>query len=234
MAARGSAPSTKPEALYVARAMQVLELLAFRPMSAPQVAATLQIHPRTARRVLVRLHGESYLARTDDTRRLYSPTLRLIALAGQAAHRLPLVREADGAVGWLSGETGMGAFLASPSYGEVVVLASAGPDAPRPLSLLPVNTSAAGRVLLAHRQRWRDSQRFVRNGNLDEDAAAGIRRRGHAVSDDRCSVAVVVPTADPPIAALALVGEAGRLGAEQERAVALLHEAADILNGNIA
>jgi DNA-binding IclR family transcriptional regulator len=229
MAARGSAPSTKPEALYVARAMQVLELLAFRPMSAPQVAATLQIHPRTARRVLVRLHGESYLARTDDTRRLYSPTLRLIALAGQAAHRLP----PDGAVGWLSGETGMGAFLASPSYGEVVVLASAGPDAPGPLSLLPASTSAAGRVLLAYRQTWRDSQIVASTDSLAEDAAARIRQRGHAVSEDESSIAVAVPTTDPPIAALALVRPAGRVGHEQEQ-LALLHEATGILDGNLA
>ena len=63
-----------PEAFYVARTMQVLELLTFQALSAPQVAATLQIHPRTARRVLVRLHEEGYLTRSDDTRRPYSPS----------------------------------------------------------------------------------------------------------------------------------------------------------------
>ena len=84
-----------PEALYVARTMQVLELLAFQPLSAPQVAATLQIHPRTARRLLVRLHEEGYVTRSDDARRLYAPSMRVVALAGQIAVRAP-----QAAVAW--------------------------------------------------------------------------------------------------------------------------------------
>ena len=41
-----------PEAWPVARTMQALEALAFQPLSAPQVAAAMQIHPRTARPVV--------------------------------------------------------------------------------------------------------------------------------------------------------------------------------------
>ena len=87
-----------PEALYVARTMQVLELLAFQPLSAPQVAATLQIHPRTARRLLVRLHEEGYVTRSDDARRRYTPSMRVVALAGQIAVRAPLTVRALPAV----------------------------------------------------------------------------------------------------------------------------------------
>ena len=83
-----------PEAFYVARTMQVLELLAFQPLSAPQVAATLQIHPRTARRVLVRLHEEGYLVRSSDTRRRYAPSMRIVSLAGQIAAHSPLLTRA--------------------------------------------------------------------------------------------------------------------------------------------
>jgi DNA-binding IclR family transcriptional regulator len=221
----------QPEAYYVARTFQILELLAFQPLSAPQVAATLQVHPRTARRTLVRLHQEGYLTRTDDTRRVYTPSMRLIALAGQAARAMPLVQEADRAVASLHDTTGVGAFAASPSYADVIVLASAGSDAPGLLSLLPAATSAAGRVLLAHRQAWRDSRRG--DTGLDEEAAAAIRQRRHADSEDGSSLAVPVWTDDPPIAALALIGPADRLGAERERLVTLLHEAADGLDGNL-
>jgi DNA-binding IclR family transcriptional regulator len=45
------------------------------------------VHPRTARRLLNRLRDEQYLSRTEDRRRLDSPTLRIVALAGQVLER---------------------------------------------------------------------------------------------------------------------------------------------------
>ena len=63
--------------------MQALEALALRPQSAPQLADALQIHPRTARRMLNRLADEGYVTRSDDARRRYSLTMRVVALAGQ-------------------------------------------------------------------------------------------------------------------------------------------------------
>src|SRR3954447_23183624 len=96
--------------------MQVLELLAFQPLSAPRVAATLQIHPRTARRILVRLHEEGYLIRSNDTRRLYTPSMRIVALAGQIAARSPLTVRALSSVARLHGECGVDVHLAVPSY----------------------------------------------------------------------------------------------------------------------
>jgi DNA-binding IclR family transcriptional regulator len=149
-----------PEALYVARAMQVLELLAFQPLSAPQVAATLQIHPRTARRVLVRLHDEGYLTRSDDTRRRYTPTMRVVALAGQIAARSPLTGQGLPFVAQLHEETGGDAHLAVPSYLSVlcVVHASGACHARvHPRELVPSHCTATGKALLAWRQRWRDS-----------------------------------------------------------------------------
>jgi DNA-binding IclR family transcriptional regulator len=43
------------EAWFAARTMRALELIAFEPLSAPRVAHLLEIHPRTARRLLNRL-----------------------------------------------------------------------------------------------------------------------------------------------------------------------------------
>jgi DNA-binding IclR family transcriptional regulator len=148
------------EALYVLRCMQVLELLAFQPLSAPQVASTLGIHPRTARRILVRLHQEGYLTRTDDTRRRYSPTMRLVALAAQALARSPLAGRARRVVEQLNEETGADAHLVIPSYlsGLCIVHAENGRGAHvRSHELVPPHAAATGKVLLAFRQAWRDS-----------------------------------------------------------------------------
>jgi DNA-binding IclR family transcriptional regulator len=185
-----------PEALYVARTMQVLELLAFQPLSAPQVAASLQIHPRTARRMLVRLHEEGYLTRSDDTRRLYSPSMRVVALAGQIAARSPLTVGALSSVERLHEEAGADAHLAVPSYLSVLCVVHAdGLCGARihPRELVPPHCTATGKALLAWRQRWRDSvldhplERHTERTLVDPAALAreadATRSRGYATED---------------------------------------------------
>jgi DNA-binding IclR family transcriptional regulator len=185
-----------PEALYVARTMQVLELLAFQPLSAPQVAATLQIHPRTARRLLVRLHEEGYLTRSDDTRRRYRPTMRVVAIAGQIAARSPLTARALPAVARLHEETGADAHLAVPSYLAALCVVHAGGacDArAHPRELVPAHCTASGKALLGWRQRWRDSvlrhplERHTARTLVDPAALArdadATRARGYATED---------------------------------------------------
>src|SRR3954471_17335141 len=100
--------------------MQALEVLAFQPLSAPQVAAALQVHPRTARRLLNRLRDEGYLSRTEDERRLYAPTMRLVALAGQIVVRARIAERAVPVIAALHAETGAFAHLAIPSYRSVL------------------------------------------------------------------------------------------------------------------
>ena len=78
---------SRPEALAVKWTMEAIELLAFQPLSAPQIAAAMRIHPRTARRLLNRLREEGYLSRSEDGRRLYSPTL-IVLVAGPRDSRL--------------------------------------------------------------------------------------------------------------------------------------------------
>jgi DNA-binding IclR family transcriptional regulator len=212
-----------PEAFYVARTMQVLELLAFQPLSAPQVAATLQIHPRTARRVLVRLHEEGYLTRTDDTRRLYAPSMRIVALAGQVTARAPLSVHGVASVEQLRGETGADAHVVVPSYLSAlcVVHADGCGVAARPRELVPAHCTAAGKVLLAWRQAWRDSvvrhplerqtaRTIVDPAALSREADA-IRVRGYATEDGEWeegvrAVAAPVFVGEDAVAALAVSG----------------------------
>lgn len=186
-----------PEAWYVARTMQALEVLTFEPLSAPQVAAALQVHPRTARRLLNRLSEEGYLTRSDDARRVYTPTMRIVALAGQLVERAPLTRLAAPFVARLHERTGGTAHLAVPSYRSALcVLHSTNGSRPRPQvrELVPAHCTAVGKALLSHRDAWRESvlsaplERHTPSTIIDADVLRAdvdrTRERGYALEQE--------------------------------------------------
>jgi DNA-binding IclR family transcriptional regulator len=226
-----------PEALYVARTMQVLELLAFQPLSAPQVAASLQIHPRTARRLLVRLHAEGYLTRGDDARRLYMPSMRVVALAGQIAARSPLTVRALPAVARLHEETGAAAHLAVPSYLSALCVVHADRACParaHARELVPAHCTASGKALMSWRQGWRDSilehplerhtDRTLVDGAVLAGEADAIRARGYATEVDEFeagvhAVAAPVFVGGEAVAALGLSGPGLDIDAVASRVV---------------
>jgi len=239
--------STVPEALYVARTMQVLELLAFQPLSAPQVAATLQIHPRTARRVLVRLHQEGYLTRSSDARRRYAPSLRVVVLAAQIAARLPLTTRALPFIDRLHQDAGADAHLAVPSYLSALCMVHAGGACSarvHPRELVPAHCTATGKALLAWRQPWRDSVlRHTlerRTGNTIVDPARlareadATRTRGYAVEigelqDGIRAVAAPVFVRDEAMAAIGASGPNLEVEVVGERVVALAAELSEAM-----
>lgn len=150
-----------PEAWHAARTMRVLELLALAPLSAPQIAAGMHAQPRTVRRVLQRLVEEQYVTCRDERRRIYEPTMRLVSLAGQVVENSPLARVARPYVALLSRRTNANAHLMVPSYQSALCLVHAGPGEPevrpRLRELVPAHCTAGGKVLLAWRDRWRES-----------------------------------------------------------------------------
>src|SRR5215217_8588331 len=105
-----------PEAWHVTRTLRAMELLAVRPRSAPELADALGVHVRTARRVLKRLDSEGYVMLSDDRRRRYRPTMRVVALAGQVVERAELTQTAVPHVAALREELGRGCHLCVPSY----------------------------------------------------------------------------------------------------------------------
>ena len=221
-------PPRKLPNLTAARALRALEVVAFHPASAPGLAATMGIHDRTARRLLQTLEDEGYLQRGHGSyrqRHVYSPTPRLVALAGQLAVRLPLVTRGDRVVGELHQQTGLDAYLVIPSYGDVIVLARAGDQAPAQWSLLPATDSAGGNVLLAYRQSWRDDQRpddESSTSRLDLEArATEVRHLGYAVHNQGAttSLAVAVPMVPTPLAALVLTGRTNALSGDESGAL---------------
>jgi DNA-binding IclR family transcriptional regulator len=147
------------EPLYTAtRTLAALELLAFAPCSAPVVAARLQVHPRTARRLLKQLAADEWVVRGADGQ--YALTLRLMAMAGQALTRCQVYEPLRSAVialadtfparfdGWI------------PSYRDVlgIATAEASPSGSRLLPpLAPRHCSAGGKALLATRDAWRET-----------------------------------------------------------------------------
>lgn len=211
-----------PEALFAARTLQALELLALQPLSAPQVAEALAVDPRTARRLLNRLAADGWLVRGDDPRRVYAPTLRIASLAGHVLQRDRVVHAALPFVTTLSAELGGDAHLAVPSYRSVlgVVHASAGRPARVALgALAPCHATATGKALLAHRPAWRESvlaaplERCTARTITDPDALRAVveevRRRGYAVEHGESHAgvrAVAAPVFTPAGEAIAALG----------------------------
>lgn len=107
------------EAYFVTRTMRALELLAFGPLSARELAAALQVHERTARRIFSRLLDEEYVTRLDEPRRRYVLTMRVAALTSASG----LVGVAAPIVALLHTETALTAQLVSPSYDCVLCVA---------------------------------------------------------------------------------------------------------------
>jgi DNA-binding IclR family transcriptional regulator len=230
--------------------MRILELLAFTPLSVPQLAATLHAHPRTVQRVVVRLVEEEYLTCTDERRRLYTPTMRLVALAGQIVESSPLARHARPYASLLHEHTKATAHLVAPSYEQVLCLVHCGAPAddlrPRLRELVPAHCTAGGKVLLAWRDRWQDSvlaeplQRFTDRTIVDADALrrvlADARRQGYAVEDGEYqdklhAVAAPVIVGDTAVAALSV---SSTRKVDSAKTIALVREMAGELAHDLA
>jgi DNA-binding IclR family transcriptional regulator len=231
--------------------VRVLERLAFRPLSAPELGHALGVHPRTARRLLVRLHEEDYATVAAGSRRRYRLTGRLAALGRQAiAHDEALTRAAPW-IAKLANRTGQPVGLWTPCYTDVVCVLAAQPGGPLPEPMLgalaPAHASAPGKVLLAHRDRWRDSvlsrrleRHTPRTVTDPDDLRAQLDRiltHGHATDtgehhDDVHAVAVAVVVDDEAIAALSIQPAASdHDDAELPSLIAQLHRVANAIAG---
>jgi DNA-binding IclR family transcriptional regulator len=188
--------SSRGEAWHVGQTLRMLELLAFAPLSAPQLADAMGSHPRTVRRVLDRLRADGWLTCSQDRRRVYTHTLRLAALAGQVIDRFDLARLGRPYVALLHERTGTTAHLVVPSYGSVVCVchaSSGGDERPHLREVVPAHCTAGGKALLAYREPWAESilaeplERHTPDTlTLSRALAANlakVRDRGHAAED---------------------------------------------------
>jgi DNA-binding IclR family transcriptional regulator len=210
------------EAFFASRSMQALEVLAFGPATATQVANELQVHQRTARRLLNRMVYDGWLTRRDGPRPTYTPTLRIVALAAQLAYRTPLVSHAIDVASSLQASTGDAVHLAVPSYRSALRLVRVTGEecgAPALRDLAPANATAGGKLLLAFREPWREvvlasPLTAVTERTLAEPLAlrAELERslaRGYATEDGEYrrgvrALALPVRAGDEVVAALAV------------------------------
>src|SRR4051794_6284780 len=142
------------------RAFGALEAIVFGPATSRRIVDWVGAHPRTVQRIVRTLERAQYVERLrgrGSVAHTFHPTVRLLAMAAQLAPRLPLVHHGDDAVGQLAAATELDAYLAVPSYTDVVIIACSEQRGIRPWRLLPALDDAAGRVLLAHRHEWRAS-----------------------------------------------------------------------------
>lgn len=195
-------------AQFAVRTLRALEVVAFTPGTAPQVADALGVHPRTARRLLGQLQRDGWLSYSNQTPRVYAPTLRLLALAAHVGTGAPLATVTAPALEQLHTDTGLDVSLAIPSYGATALLLCCcrGHRAHLPLGgIVPAHQTAPGNVLMAYRDAWRRSiiEAEQADGIVDpetlERRLSQIRYEGWAIDDDRAGAfrQVAAPVAAP-------------------------------------
>jgi IclR family KDG regulon transcriptional repressor len=224
-----------PEAWHVTRTLRAMELLAVRPRSAPELADALGVHVRTARRVLKRLDSEGYVTLTDDRRRRYRPTMRVVALAGQVVERAELPATAMPHVIALREQVGASCHLCVPSHLFALCLVhdegeGGGGCRPHLRELVPCHCTAAGKALLAWRDGWREAvleqplAAFTERTNVGPESLrrelARTVARGYSVEDreyepsTRGLAAPVFADTGEAVAALAIVAPVDQLQAD--------------------
>jgi IclR family acetate operon transcriptional repressor len=217
-----------------------MELLAVRPRSAPELADALGVHVRTARRVLNRLESEGYVVLTNDPRRRYRPTMRVVALAGQVVERAELPATARQHVTTLREEVGGSCHLCVPSHMFALCLVhdeGTGGCAysPHLRELVPCHCTAAGKALLAWREDWREAvleqplASFTERTNVGPESLrrelARTVARGYAIEDREYEIgtrALAVPVfgeTGEAVAALAGTGRGRHARAHNRRSV---------------
>jgi IclR family KDG regulon transcriptional repressor len=224
---------------HVVRTIRTLELLACGPKARAELAAELDVHPRTARRLLGALLDEGYIVESATTPREYSMTAKIVALAGRVLERTTVVAAAAPYVDRLRNRTGETAHLSIPTpTGVVDVIEETGDSAV--VAQLRVgqqslyHVTAVGKALLAHlpseAERLLSEPLEARTSHslVDPDAVraqlARVRRLGYAVDDRenlvdvRCVAAPVFDHAGTAVAALGISAPAARLGRDRVRA----------------
>jgi DNA-binding IclR family transcriptional regulator len=186
-------------AQHVVRTLRVLELLAEGPQTQAHIARRLEVHRRTARRLLGRLVQEGYAVPTERGRFVaYAATPRLTVLGRQVADGLDLAAIARRHIAEFSDLAGVRAgFFAVLEEGSVHLahvgeLSEGEGAAPLPRSG-PLHATAAGKVFLSANDGLLaevlsrellayTSRTLITRGDLLLELAT-VRAQGYAVED---------------------------------------------------
>jgi DNA-binding IclR family transcriptional regulator len=173
---------------------------------------------------------------TDDRRRRYRPTMRVVALAGQVVQRAELPVTAMPHVTALRARLAMSTHLCIPSHLFALCIVhddgeDGGPCRPHLRELVPCHCTAAGKTLLAWRDSWREAvleqplASFTERTNVGPESLrrefARTVARGYSIEDreyepaTRGLAAPVFDDTGEAMAALAVVAPAEQLGADR-------------------
>jgi DNA-binding IclR family transcriptional regulator len=165
--------------------VRALEHLAFTALSTSELADSLQVSVRTARRLLQRLALEGFVTQQGGRRRRYHATLRVASLGRQMLDRAPVVQAAAPRVARLASDTGGVAHLWIPGYDAQVVCAlhvdgqTGTPTASVLSHVASAPANAAGTVLLRDRVHLRSS--CYLHLAAEPMFAAAVLQRGYVV-----------------------------------------------------
>lgn len=219
------------EADRVAQTLRALELFATRPGTNVDLAETLGVHPRTARRLMSRLEAEGYLSVADQQRR-HTVTMKLVALAGRIVVRTALVQVAVPYVVQLRNLTDEASHLCVPGEeGAMHLVQESGHNAVMVRSqvgeIAPYARTAVGKALLAHMPDQLERElaktgtaRAPSRGALTSELER-VRSEGWAGDDGendpdlRCVAAPVFDHEGTVVAALGISVPASRLSCDQ-------------------
>jgi DNA-binding IclR family transcriptional regulator len=146
--------SEETAAQHVVRTLRALELFAEGPHTQADLAHHLEVHRRTARRLIARLVEEGYLEPVSGSRRVsYAASPRLVVLGSRVASGLDLVAIAARHLAEVEAAGLRHRFLAMPDAdGVSVIIVDDGGEAdatPPDLDSMPLHATAAGKVLLS-------------------------------------------------------------------------------------
>jgi DNA-binding IclR family transcriptional regulator len=200
--------------------------MAFGPTTAMELADYLSCHPRTARRTLQRLVEDGWARQVGSPeKQRYELTLRVIAMAAQATQGSEFRQASIPVVERATDLMQRPVYLAVPCYHDVLCLAASERSPLEQGDIAPAVESAAGLVLLAHRDPWRESvmDRLPESDRPALDATLEqVRQQGYAVVADQVALPVRWRD-DGVIGGLVVAGvQANALGTVAERASAIV------------
>ncbi len=225
---------------HITRTLRALELLSQRSCTDGEVASVLNVHVRTARRLLERMVSEGYVVAVGPQ---YTATLRLLTLAGRVIERTDLVVLAFSYVVDLRNRTGETAILSVATEKSVVhVLQETGESVvmvkPNLGGQVPFHCTAHGKVLMAFLPIGRDRilqldfQRLTKSTIVDPEIfvaeLANVRQQGYATdkgefhAELRCVAAPVFGATGEIVAAIGIQAPSSRLLIRQLPAVAAI------------
>ncbi len=229
------------EPYHVTRTLRTLELLAERPLTQAALADALQIHRRTARRLLAPLVETGYAVQVGERRPRYAATLKLVGLAGAVVERADLVQLAYPYIVRLRDLTGEAAHLCVPREDGVMHLVEESGESvvtvkPAVGEIVPYHCTAVGKALLAYRMALLKrlcagglprltEHTLVEPADLLYDLTM-VRERGYAIDDREndlelsCIAAPVTDRSNQTVSAIGVSAPASRLGAEKVEQVA--------------